>query len=113
MPVHFSNAFGAILAIGKSTKNTATAIITCNKSICCIDHVNIVCLLLVNMKNHQIIESVAFARKYVLTLFNAENERSVTVFVAGLTIRSLTKTNTSNKSSFSELSRDCGNFIKL
>ena len=61
----------------------ATAIIICNKTA---STMSIFVCLLVNKKNHQVIEFVADVCKYVLTFLNAEIEHLVTAFIAGITI---------------------------
>ena len=61
-------------------------IIPFNKCVCDFCHIQAVCSVFVDMKDHQMVQSAAkmVERRYVLTCFMVENDRSLTALAVGI-----------------------------
>ena len=61
-------------------------IIPFNKCVCDFYHIQAVCSVFVDMKDHQMVQSAAkmVERRYVLTCFMVENDRSLTALAVGI-----------------------------
>ena len=95
----------------EDTKYWMPGIILFNKSVCDFYHILAVWSVFVDMKYHQMVQSaVRIGRwRYVFTHFMAENDRSLTALVAGMTRRIFASTMTWDTKHFVVALNDCTN----
>ena len=78
-------AYHSIL-FSEDAKYWMPGIIPFNKYVCDFYHIQAVCSVFVDMKDHQMVQSAAkmVERRYVLTCFMVENDRSLTALAVGI-----------------------------